>query len=67
YDLVEIGANNFIADEVLLGDEDIRRGWMELKMVTTGDRVFVGNDAVVPPGTVIGDDALLGIKSVPPA
>ncbi|MGL4287146.1 MAG: Pls/PosA family non-ribosomal peptide synthetase [Phreatobacter sp.] len=67
YDLVEIGANNFIADEVLLGDEDIRRGWMELKMVSTGDRVFVGNDAVVPPGTVIGDDALLGIKSVPPA
>jgi len=67
YDLVEIGAGNFIADEVLLGDEDIRRGWMTLEKVTTGDRVFVGNDAVVPPGTRFDNDSLLGIKSVPPA
>ena len=40
----------FIADEVVLGDEDIRRGWMYLTRVKTGARVFVGNDAVVPPG-----------------
>lgn len=66
YDLVEIGAGNFIADEVLLGDEDIRRGWMTLEKVTTGDRVFVGNDAVVPPGTNFESDSLLGIKSLPP-
>ena len=43
YDLVEIGENNFIGDEVVLGDEDIRRGWMNLEPVKTGDRVFVGN------------------------
>ena len=66
YDLVEIGAGNFIADEVLLGDEDIRRGWMLLEKVTTGERVFVGNDAVVPPGTHFESDSLLGIKSLPP-
>ena len=30
YDLVEIGEKNFIADEVVLGDEDMRRGWMYL-------------------------------------
>lgn len=67
YDLIELGAGNFIADEVLLGDEDIRRGWMTLEKVTTGDRVFVGNDAVVPPGTRFDSDSLLGIKSAPPA
>ena len=41
----EIGEKNFIADEVVLGDEDIRRGWMHLEPVKTGPRVFVGNDA----------------------
>ncbi len=33
YDLTEIGEKCFIADEVVLGDEDIRRGWMFLKSV----------------------------------
>ena len=53
YDLVEIGEKCFIADEVVLGDEDMRRGWMYLNKVKTGARVFVGNDAVVPPGSEI--------------
>jgi non-ribosomal peptide synthetase-like protein len=67
YDIVSVGAKNFIADEVVLGDEDIRRGWMYLEPVRTGERVFVGNDAVVPPGSTIPDDVLIGIKSKPPA
>ncbi len=67
YDLVEIGEKCFIADEVVLGDEEVRRGWMYLKRVKTGDRVFIGNDAVVPPGAVIPSGALIGIKSKPPA
>jgi len=67
YDLVEIGDKCFIADEVVLGDEDIRRGWMYLKHVKTGERVFIGNDAVVPPGSEIPAGALIGIKSKPPA
>lgn len=67
YDLVEIGEKCFIADEVVLGDEDVRRGWMYLKRVKTGARVFVGNDAVVPPGAEIPTGALIGIKSKPPA
>ena len=67
YDIVEIGEKCFIADEVVLGDEDVRRGWMYLKPVKTGDRVFIGNDGVVPPGAEIPDGALIGIKSKPPA
>ncbi len=67
YDLVEIGEKCFIADEVVLGDEDMRRGWMYLKKVKTGSRVFIGNDAVVPPGSEIPSGALIGIKSKPPA
>jgi non-ribosomal peptide synthetase-like protein len=67
YDLTEIGEKCFIADEVVLGDEDIRGGWMTLKPVKTGARVFVGNEAVVPPGTTIPEGTLIGIKSRPPA
>ena len=66
YDLVEIGEKCFIADEVVLGDEEIRRGWMTLRRVRTGARVFVGNDAVVPIGSDIPEGALIGIKSKPP-
>ncbi|MDJ1157742.1 amino acid adenylation domain-containing protein [Chelatococcus sp. SYSU_G07232] len=67
YDLTEIGEKCFIADEVVLGDEDVRRGWMTLKAVKTEARVFVGNDAVVPPGSHIPTGSLIGIKSKPPA
>jgi non-ribosomal peptide synthetase-like protein len=67
YDLVEIGDKCFIADEVILGDEDVRRGWMRLEKTRTGSRVFIGNDGVLPPGADIPDGALIGIKSKPPA
>jgi non-ribosomal peptide synthetase-like protein len=67
YDLVEIGEKCFIADEVVLGDEDVRRGWMNLQHVKTAARVFIGNDGVVPPGSKIPEGALIGIKSKPPA
>lgn len=63
YDLVDIGANNFIGDEAVFGDEELHRGWMTLEKVTTGDRVFFGNDAVVRAGSVIEDDALIGVQS----
>jgi non-ribosomal peptide synthetase-like protein len=63
YDLVELGQNNFIGDESILGDEEVRGGWMVLKRLRTGDRVFIGNDAVVSQGADLGDDALIGVKS----
>ena len=65
YDLIEIGDKCFIADEVVLGDETVRRGWMKLEPVRTGSRVFVGNEAVVPPGADIPSGSLIGIKSKP--
>ena len=63
YDLIEIGDNNFIGDEAIFGDEEIRDGWMELNTVKTGDRVFFGNDACVPAGAIIESDSLIGVKS----
>ena len=66
YDMIEIGDRCFVADEVVLGDEDVRRGWMTARPVRTGDQVFIGNDAVVPPGAFLPSGSLLGIKSKPP-
>jgi len=66
YDLVEIGKNCFIADDTVLGEEDIRHGWVTLKRVVTGDQVFVGNSAVVPPGTTLPDHTLIGVMSRAP-
>ena len=40
YDLVEIGEKCFIADEVVLGDEEIRNGWMHLQRVRDGSARF---------------------------
>jgi len=67
YDLIEIGEKSFIADEVVLGDEEVRNGWMFLKTLRTAKRVFVGNSAVVPPGSDIPEGVLIGIKSRPPS
>ncbi|MEP9380619.1 Pls/PosA family non-ribosomal peptide synthetase [Aquabacter sp. CN5-332] len=67
YDTIEIGERCFVADEVVLGDEDVRRGWMTTKLVRTGSQAFIGNDSVLPPGADIPDGALIGIKSKPPS
>jgi non-ribosomal peptide synthetase-like protein len=66
YDMITLGKNNFIADEVIVGDPDIQRGWLTLDKITLGDRVFVGNSAVVPPGSKVEREALIGVKSLLP-
>jgi non-ribosomal peptide synthetase-like protein len=63
YDLIELGANNFVGDETIFGDEEVRNGWMTLDRVRTGDRCFFGNLSVVAKGAIIEDDALIGVKS----
>lgn len=66
YDLITVGENCFIADDVMLGEEACRQGWITLEPVVLGDRVFIGNDAVVPAGSEIISDSLIGIKSLTP-
>ncbi len=63
YDLVDIGEGNFIGDEAIYGDEEVRGGYMTLKSLKTGDRVFVGNGAIVPAGSILEDGALIGVFS----
>ena len=50
--MLTIGADSFVADGVMLGDERIEGGWMTLRPTVIGDRSFLGNGAFVPDGSI---------------
>ena len=66
-DLLSIGDESFIADSVSLGAPRVRDGFMTIGGNHIGKRSFIGNSALLPPETVIGDDVLIGCLSAPPA
>ncbi len=66
-DLLEIGDGGTVADEVSFGAARVERGWMTLAPTRIGRRAFVGNGAVLPCGTALGDGSLIGVQSIPPA
>jgi non-ribosomal peptide synthetase-like protein len=66
-DLLTIGAESFIADAVSLGAPRIYRGRAAFAPTVIGERTFVGNSAVIPAGTTLGDGVLIGVLSVPPS
>ena len=43
YDLIAIGDDCFIADEVFMGEEEIVNGWVTLSSINIGNQVFIGN------------------------
>ena len=65
-DLLEVGTGCFLADACLVGGQRIHGGVIEVLPVYIGNRTFIGNSAMVPGGTVIGDDCLIGVGSTPP-
>jgi non-ribosomal peptide synthetase-like protein len=65
-DLLSIGEEAFIADAVSLGTPRYDLGRITLQPTTIGSRAFVGNSAIVPNGTELGDSALVGVLSAPP-
>jgi non-ribosomal peptide synthetase-like protein len=66
-DLLSIGEDSFIADSVSLGAPRVRDGFLTIGNNHIGKRSFIGNSAMLPPGSVIGDDCLIGCLSAPPA
>ena len=65
-DLLTLGEHSFIADGVMLGDEEQRGGWMVLRPTVIGNRSFVGNQAYIPDGAVVPDDVLIGVQTRAP-
>lgn len=65
-DMLTLGDETFIADAVMLGDEQVDAGWMSLDYTVVGRRSFVGNGAYVPDGTTLPPDVLIGVQSKAP-
>ncbi|MCP3798358.1 amino acid adenylation domain-containing protein [Allokutzneria sp. A3M-2-11 16] len=65
-ELVEIGEESFFADGSIIGGRQCHRGTMRLAANRIGRRSFVGNIAILPVGTSLGDNCLLGVQSITP-
>jgi non-ribosomal peptide synthetase-like protein len=63
-ELVEIGPEAFFADGIYLGVPTIHRGTVSCGMTTFGTHTFLGNHVVVPAGTKVPDDVLIGVCTV---
>ncbi|WP_295760768.1 Pls/PosA family non-ribosomal peptide synthetase [Undibacterium sp.] len=66
-DMLTLGDETFIADAVLLGDEQIDGGWMSMQPTVISRRSFVGNGAYIPDGTFLPENVLIGVHSSAPA
>lgn len=62
-DLLEAGDECFLADSVSVGASHVRNGYITIAKARIGNRTFVGNSAVVSPGTELGNDVLVGVLS----
>ena len=66
-DMLTLGDETFIADAVMLGDENIDGGWMSMQPTVISRRSFVGNGAYIPDGTTLPENVLIGVHSSAPA
>lgn len=66
-DMLTLGDDCFIADAVMLGDEEVNAGWISVNHTVIGERTFIGNGAYVPDGTQLPADVLIGVQSKTPA
>jgi non-ribosomal peptide synthetase-like protein len=62
-DMLTLGDETFIADAVMLGDEEIDGGWMTMQPTVISHRSFVGNGSYIPDGTVLPERVLIGVHT----
>ena len=65
-DLIEIGDGCFLADACMIGGHRIYLGSVEIRRTRVGMRSFIGNSALLPVGSAVGNNVLIGVNSVPP-
>ena len=65
-DLLTLGRESFVADMAIAGGATFHNGWVSFRRTDIGERAFVGNAAMLTPGTRLGPDSLIGVATVPP-
>jgi non-ribosomal peptide synthetase-like protein len=65
-ELLEAGDSAFFADGCMFGGKRTYGGHFEIRTNYVGNRSFVGNGAILPTGSGLGDHCLLGVLSAPP-
>ena len=65
-DMLEADDGVFFADGCFLGGSRTHLGRFAMKMTTIGNRSFIGNSAILPAGSSLGSNCLLGVLSAPP-
>ncbi len=65
-DLLSVEEGSFVADSASVGPAVVRNGTMHVGKTVVGKRSFVGNSALIPIGTSIGNNCLIGVLSKPP-
>jgi non-ribosomal peptide synthetase-like protein len=63
-ELVEIGEGTFLADGIYIGGPRLDRGTVTLAATRLGNGVYLGNHVVIPAGSVLPDNVLLGVCTV---
>ncbi|KNC96166.1 amino acid adenylation domain-containing protein [Spizellomyces punctatus DAOM BR117] len=66
-DLCTLGDRSFLADNVCLGAPVFHGGMVKVSHTEIRERSFVGNSGLMPSGSTIGKNCLIGVNSVPPA
>ena len=66
HDLIEFGEESFIADGVSFGAARMEPGGLRLARTRVGRRTFIGNSALLPTGSFVADETLIGVMSRPP-
>jgi non-ribosomal peptide synthetase-like protein len=65
-DLLTMENDSFSASSVSIGVPRIFGGYATYAPVVVGNRAFIGNFALLPPNTELGDNSLIGCLTVPP-
>ncbi|RBY81398.1 hypothetical protein DQ239_02065 [Blastococcus sp. TF02-09] len=65
-DLLVLGDGSFVADMASVGSATYANGHVAFRRTEIGTRAFVGNAAFIPSGAQLGDESLIGVRSVPP-
>ncbi|MBL8856948.1 MAG: amino acid adenylation domain-containing protein [Planctomycetes bacterium] len=63
-ELIEVGDESFFADGIYLGSPRVRAGTVTLAETRLATNTFLGNHCVVPAGTHLPADVLIGVSTV---